>query len=294
MYTFSVDIGIDNFAYCLFNGAGILDWDNVSLTSPTPKSNILMDVSLNVCSMCNGKGNHTYNETYFCLKHARTHVADDTNKCINILPKELILSKLSKKIIANIKQILKAYNIPVDNKLKKDQLLETLVAHIKTSYMCPVIRQTLQQQKKANGCSSDIVSICRNLTILLDSITNQFPNIITHVIVENQMRAKMKMVQSMVLQYFMVKDSSIVFKCISASNKLKLSESIEYINQSKLNNTYKNRKNIGVDVCNNILTSSDIYIQWMNHLSKYHDKKQDDLTDSFLQGLWYIRKTSDS
>lgn len=291
MYTFSVDIGTANFAYCLFDASSILLWDNVNLTSRNNNvnnnaSNIdtCTNDNNNKCSMCCKNGNYTYNNSFFCIKHARTHVTDT----IVFLPKELNMTQLSKKTLPEIKKILKTHNVNIDFKLKKANLLESVAAYIKNSlYILPVVK--VKKQSQYNG-SSNIINICRNLTNVLDNIVQKYPNIINHVIVENQMKAKMKMVQSMVIQYFMKIDSNINFQCISASNKLKLTESIEYINKHSVNNNYKNRKNVGVDICFNILESNAIYDSWKTYPTKYN--KKDDISDCFLQGLWYIRQHS--
>jgi hypothetical protein len=73
---------------------------------------------------------------------------------------------------------------------------------------------------------------------------------------------------------------------VSSINKLK-----EYKTEDK-NNTnssdYKSRKKQGITKCLEILTTDH---RFNNQLSYFNvHKKKDDLSDSFLQGLWFINK----
>ena len=71
---------------------------------------------------------------------------------------------------------------------------------------------------------------------------------------------------------------------ISSSNKLK-----EFIKKNEQNEKldYKQRKQFGIKTCLEIVASDFKYNVWSSFLQKH--KKKDDLSDCFLQGLWYIK-----
>ena len=106
-------------------------------------------------------------------------------------------------------------------------------------------------------------------------------NDIDHVIIENQISPianRMKSVQGMITQYFIMKDiTNIDF--VSSSNKLK-----EFIGDKTT--TYAERKKIGIEVTKDILAKSSFNNNWHSIISKH--SKKDDLADSFLQGLWFL------
>ena len=104
----------------------------------------------------------------------------------------------------------------------------------------------------------------------------------------------MKTIQGMIVQYFVmspVKTENIEF--ISASNKLKgltvkglttnlKEEKIEKSDKAK----YNDRKKLGIEKCLEMLNNDFRFTNQLDHFSNH--KKKDDLSDSFLQGLWFI------
>ena len=96
------------------------------------------------------------------------------------------------------------------------------------------------------------------------------------VLVENQigpLASKMKMVQGMVIQYWVMKGAKI--ECISACNKLKLFVSGK--------TTYAERKKLSIQYAKSVLLWNDLTTDVF-----LHHKKKDDLADTFLQAVWYL------
>ena len=106
---------------------------------------------------------------------------------------------------------------------------------------------------------------------------------IDYVIIENQISpiaTRMKTIQGMIVQYFVmsnVKANHIDF--ISASNKLKDCG-------IKEKTKYSERKKLGISKCLEIISTDFRFNQHLNYFNLH--KKKDDLSDSFLQGIWYI------
>ena len=82
----------------------------------------------------------------------------------------------------------------------------------------------------------------------------------------------------MIMQHFIEKDCLNVEE-ISAANKLK-----DFVNKKT---TYAERKKLSISITNSILLENHKINNWLS-LFLAHTKK-DDLADSFLQGLWYIK-----
>lgn len=102
------------------------------------------------------------------------------------------------------------------------------------------------------------------------------PYKIDTVLIENQigpLANRMKTLQGMIIQYWLMKDKPPTIQCISSSNKLKL------FVKGKTN--YKERKKLSIHY-----TKLNMQEEWSDHFESH--KKKDDLADTYLQGLWYL------
>ena len=124
---------------------------------------------------------------------------------------------------------------------------------------------------------------------------------ITEVLLENQPVLKnpvMKSIQMILYSFFqyekviMGREINLI-KLINASNKLKLGKNLKEINNSedilKINAKYTRNKKLAILYTNHYLKErliEDDYDKY-NEIFNQH-KKKDDLSDAFLQGLYYI------
>ena len=146
--------------------------------------------------------------------------------------------------------------------------------------------------KKFNNPKNNIFHISQNLVKKLDEFKFIERNI-TDVIVENQPSLKnptMKSIQMIVYSYFLVNgickdDSSIVgLEMINARNKLKVYKG-EPI-KCDIKETYKRNKYLAVKYCEKMIIDEE-----QMFIDLYNDsKKKDDLSDSYLQGIYYLNK----
>jgi hypothetical protein len=96
------------------------------------------------------------------------------------------------------------------------------------------------------------------------------------VLIENQigpLASKMKAIQGMVLQYWLMRNAKV--ECISSVNKLKLFH--------KGKTTYAQRKKLSIHFTNQLLILNNMDVSAFNT-----HKKKDDLADTFLQAVWYF------
>ena len=143
--------------------------------------------------------------------------------------------------------------------------------------------------KKEKASAIDIISLGRNIKYKLDELLQEEEMKINYVVIENQistLASRMKTIQGMIIQYFILKNIENI-DVISSQNKLKLLKEYENIENIK-KTSYGDRKKIGINLTNKILDSNEKL-----RISKelFIGKKKDDLADSFLQGLYYIKHT---
>ena len=132
----------------------------------------------------------------------------------------------------------------------------------------------------------DLVALGRALKVRFDSLFNNVVGL-DRVVIENQISPianRMKTLQGMIAQYFIMKNDAVRIEFVSASNKLKfVLDKEEKEDTDGL--TYNQRKKLGVKRCECFI--KDTYLEWYQFFT--NNKKKDDLADAFLQGKWYLQ-----
>jgi hypothetical protein len=269
MKILSIDIGIKNLAFCLLNVTNcdseivdskdsyeILKWDIINISC--------VENNIPFCceEKCNNKAKYQKNNNNYCLKHAK-------KQSFLIANKELKKSFINKQKTEVLKSIAKKYEIVIEDTFKKPQILETINNYIANNCFITLT--------ESNSTQVDLITIGKILKDKLDTTFNSM--FFEMVIIENQISPianRMKTIQGMVSQYFIMRNNCRDIEFISSMNKLK-----EY-NESNIKINYSDRKKLGIKVCLEILNDNDKEF-FIKH------KKKDDLADSFLQGLWYIK-----
>lgn len=145
-------------------------------------------------------------------------------------------------------------------------------------YYCQDHKQS--KSKKIKTCKNcELEDLARLLTPILDTINTDN---ITHVIIENQLRAnpKMKFIGSSVLFYFANKLPDIPVRFVSARFKLRGIESDKNLKGKK---NYTNRKKLAIE------TVSAMDLGEFKTVFE-SSKKKDDLSDTLLQAKWFMNK----
>lgn len=299
----SFDVGIKNMAYCLFdldaNQVSILAWQVLNLLDDgrvrEPKQGCSIKIQTKSKtksepkSICGCASKYVMGSTYYCAKHAKMSG--------HILPnKGTTEAGLKKKKVDELQKIATSHILTFrDGSLKKD-MVEQLVAFYEKNALTPI------ENVKAKGAGDvDLICIGRNMKRMLDTI----PDIerITHVIIENQISPianRMKTLQGMLTQYFIMRGKDdIRIEFISSANKLKgfnivpegtkgTKGTVAMQDGPTQKCLYKKHKSDGINVCERFLEGNPEWSSWKTHFDKFPTKK-DDLADSFLQGIWYLK-----
>ena len=276
MKILSIDVGIKNLAFCLFDKSPaaqqfkVSKWDVVNLSEEEclkccfvePKAALL---EKNV--ICNKPAKFKKDNQCFCLKHSK-------KQQYQIPTSENKPSFINKQKIVKLYEIADSYNIKYDPKIKKADLVILINEHIYKAYF-----ETIES-KKANEVDLFNIGV-----ILKNKFNDLFKDVgkIDYVIIENQigpLAIRMKTIQGMIVQYFIMSNSNVEhIEFISASNKLKDCD-------VKDKEKYSDRKKLGIAKCLGILTTDFRFNEHITYFNSH--KKKDDLSDSFLQGMWFI------
>lgn len=276
----SIDVGIKNLSFCFFETSEnhhikVLKWDNINLMET--KEHICLEIDKK--GVCNKPAKFTKHDKCYCLKHSKK-----TNYMQPIL--ELKTSHLNKQKVQSLVEIANKYKLLTNEKQapKKTELIN-IISEFASNKCFDVIA-------KSNASKSDLITIGKNIQTKFDTIFGDDITTIDCVVIENQIGPianKMKTIQGMLAQYFIMRtNGNIHIEFISATNKLK-----DFIQEEKEDkdkhekSSYKDRKKLGIQTCLNFVTTDHRFKEWEDFV-KQHSKK-DDLSDCFLQGMWYIK-----
>uniref|UniRef100_A0A6C0E3B7 Mitochondrial resolvase Ydc2 catalytic domain-containing protein n=1 Tax=viral metagenome TaxID=1070528 RepID=A0A6C0E3B7_9ZZZZ len=305
----SIDIGIKNLAFCLFeienNIYSVKKWDIVNIGEEKPllcgeiendKSKAKSTKSTKhpqiphpqipqSINICNKPAKYTKNNKCYCLKHSKKQV-------FHVPTKELESSYLNKQKINSLFELAEKYNISYAKPIKKQGLI-----HLFNEY---VLNKCFEPVNITNSNKVDIISIGKNIKKKFDEIfiTNNTYDNIDVILIENQISPianRMKTIQGMVAQYFIMKSSTSHqqdIKFVSSFNKLKdvtnKTTSITHTQDDKTEKSkYNDRKKLGIVTCLENLEKIHDNNEWISFFAKH--SKRDDLADCFLQGIWYIK-----
>jgi hypothetical protein len=273
MKILSIDVGIKNLAFCLLekdnenaDKIGILEWDTVNLAQQVEAK--CCEIEKN--SVCNKPAKFTKDSKCYCLKHSK-------KQKFMIPTSQLKPAFLNKQKINVLYQIADDYKIKYPPSCKKAEVLALINDYIYNSCFEPI--------DNTSASKIDLVTIGRNIQYKFDHILSEYLPTIDKVIIENQISPianRMKTIQGMISQYFIMKNNNITIDFVNASNKLKTNNTNT---EKNVKLKYSERKKLGIQQCLELLTQYN-FQDW-DEFFKKHSKK-DDLADSFLQAIWFI------
>lgn len=290
-YCISIDIGVKNLAYCIFqincdvlstyikqdcdisfnfkDCISIYDWNVVNLCE--------IEQVKQQCKFtgCKTKPLYMKDGFFYCNKHGKLLTS------YSIPNKQfLTLDKLKIKDLETLYSSIPKTDT-ITKKLSKQNYIQLLESQYRTNY--------LEFIPKQNANDISLITLGKHLKVIFDTCIFDKQIHIDYVIIENQISPianRMKTLQGMVAQYFIMNNVEYI-DFISSSNKLKFFISKETSKTME----YKDRKHEGIDIVQRIIQgkTNTQYKGWNTWIQALNDKKKtDDLADCFLQGIWWI------
>ena len=305
MKILSIDVGIKNLAYCLFEidyaqQPKIVKWNSIDLTQTDQNQAPIYCQEIKIGKICKTTkekccklAKYIYCSKYYCAVHAK--------KTDHIIPSnKTTVAAINKLKVQMLHDLALKYNMEYSKTtIKKPELVTLLNEFIKQNSFLT----TLSSTTPINASKLDLVTIGRNIQIKFNEMLQDIDiSTISTVIIENQISPianRMKTIQGMIAQYFIMTNNNIKIDFVSAANKLKTGTSGNCLTSGNIGigtdigtntgssditiTSYKNRKKAGIQMClEHIIHDLHWHTFFMAH------NKKDDLADSFLQGIWYI------
>jgi hypothetical protein len=286
----SFDIGIKNLSYAMITSENdkvvIKDWKILDIS----KDESTIDVALHKCSCVKSK-NKKNQENQICGKKAKfeklgTFYCEIHAKATTdfLIPSKEIeqksLNKLRKIELFDLG--IKYHILTEENRSEnKKEIMDKLFAFFLVKCFVPI-----KLIKNVNASDINLITLGRNMKRMLDEVP--YLDQVTHIILENQIStiaSRMKTIQGMLAQYFISKlDTSVHIQFVSSLNKLKLYAPRTDIEET--NDKYKRHKQDAIYHTTKILENNILLSSWLQVF--YDSKKRDDLSDSLLQGIWFL------
>lgn len=278
MKIISFDVGIRNMAYCTFSIENaelkVQDWGILNLVEESeenPKCTYITKNKKKTC--CNKNAKYYKANQYFCQMHLNMALKEHSWILYNSRLKPNALKQQTKEQLVTLGQEL---NLFTNSPRTKKDCIDMILEHVNEKCV-----KTIVKKKKKGANDINLIDVGKNMKEELHKLP--YIHEITHVIIENQISkiaTRMKTVQGMLTQYFIMQNICPHIEYISSSNKLK------DLTTKTLENSYKQHKKDSIVICQQFLDNNESLLQWRNVLNT---SKKDDLADSFLQGIWYIK-----
>ena len=310
MKVLSIDVGIRNLAYCLFECecdslkhvsgeiktpehvmqlVNIVAWDTVNLcddgtaapAAPTPTCSA---VGCKFAAKFAHESGPDPLTVYYCTRHANA-----SGYKMPMLPSIASAKILKKMTLEQLKAFSGEYlsaSLPEKCEKSKMKLLQHLTESIAAEYLVAVCTKP----KVISAASLDLITLGRNMHQRFDALPHLAAGIDV-VIIENQLStlaSRMKTLQGMITQYFIMRGVPDI-RFISATNKLKLfsKEGDEGDKADKADKSdYADRKKRSIEITRALLSTQTTQSTQSTRFATH--KKKDDLADCFLQGVWWL------
>jgi hypothetical protein len=275
MKIISFDVGIKNMAYCIFqvknNELFIQDWNILNFVKSPENDCCNIKIKGKTSKICGKNAKYFKNNQYFCQTHAKSESKEHSW----IIPSAILrTSNLKKQSKDSLIEIGNQYNMFSSNITTKKECLEIIEKVFKERMLEKIVK------KKISANDVNLIDVGIQMKEQLNKVDISE---ITHVIIENQISKianRMKTVQGMLTQYFIMQENIPHIEYISSFNKLK------DLGTKDKENSYKQHKMDSISICQGFIDNNNCLDKWKDILKT---TKKDDLADAFLQGVWYMK-----
>jgi len=302
MKVLSIDVGMKNLAYCLFEcdnpttsvanakdpesmmqQLSIVAWDTVNLCdavdavkpiAPTCSSAGCKFTAKFMHATLQSGAEQDVIESYHCTRHANS-----SGYKMPLQPSIASPRILKKMTLDELKAFSGKYlstSIPEKSNKSKLKLLQHVAMALAAEYLVAVTTKP----KVISAASLDLITIGRNMLRRFDALPHLASGLDV-VIIENQLSTlatRMKTLQGMITQYFIMRGVPDI-QYVSATNKLKLFSDAGTDDKAD----YADRKKRSIEITRTLIPAhAHAILKFENH------KKKDDLADCFLQGVWWF------
>ena len=277
----SIDVGIKNLAYCLFGTPEqIVDWNVINVCDNKPQQSVCTHTNCKFKAKFKSPKSYKLNDDsldkLYCTRHAKkSKLIIPTRNTSKTVINAMRVSELREFALKYITS-----SLPAMTKLALSEMINLFILNNS-------LISFDQSEKSESSKNISLVDIGISMKEKFDIIFSKHIQHISTIIIENQISpiaGRLKTLQGMIAQYFIMHGKTDI-RFVSASNKLK-----GYINNNddKKNKhmDYNMRKMASVTITGELIISK--FPDWIT-IFKTH-KKQDDLADAFLQGVWFNSK----
>ena len=310
MKILSIDVGMKNLAYCLFEcNHDLINATNTQSNDPESMMQLVNIVAWDTVNLCDAANTDVTIVPVLCAQpgckfaakfaHSATDAVNTVRFCTRHanasgykMPLAISAKSLKKMTLDELKAFSGEYlssSIPEKCEKSKLKLLQHLNAAIAAEYLVAVTAKP----KVVSAASVDLITIGRNMHQRFDALPHLSSGIDV-VIIENQLSTlatRMKTLQGMITQYYIMRGVPDI-RFISAINKLKLFDQKKECEDGdkgdKGEDCYADRKKRSIAITRSLIANA-AHMPLMSMKFEKH-KKKDDLADCFLQGMWWLCK----
>lgn len=274
MKIISWDIGIHNLAYCIMDNTKILEWNKIDILDDIKDKQYFCTHILKNNNVCNKKALYhiDFNNDlkYFCKVHSKKNIG------CKAISKEQYCQDLNKNNKeCNSKALY--YYIDINNNIK---------------YCCNKHCKKIQPDKLIKYITKNNASFFyKSISLFnkLDQIKDKILDV-DEVLIENQPVHKnpiMKSIQMMLYSFYMIYGKILGSKIneiylINATQKLKIYDGPEI--KTDIKDKHSRNKFLGIEYCKYFLKDCP---ESQNIFNSF--KKKDDIADTYLQGIYFLK-----
>lgn len=288
----SIDVGKRNLAICELDihSRAILSWRNLDLLLLEQEE---VEEKKKECDECAKTASHVRlkDGAQRCSFHLKSEPSTSNKAMKDLSPLSVLSYSKSELTACATKYSLEAKG------LKKPELVELLLRYVHDFCFCPKgqgskVRVALNRCSASSPDVSETIRLAYSIRDTLGHFYSRNSAEFVYIVIENQLgqtATKNRETQLLLTQSFAHIAPTADIRYVSAVNKLRgrgKKEKEEEEECESASSKKRKRKLCAIEECSLELESDEKYEPFRTMFA--NSKKKDDLSDSFLQGLWFL------